>query len=538
MATRLSSLQSDWIPPSLSAARMDRVNTLPSGSLKRAREPSPSPGSGRAEKPLTPSPTKAAVTQVVGQVPNGSNSLATGTAVRYVTSALADQPAFNRVYANNSMMHNRPNPFRIPPQPSQPAAIHATATKDQPLDKQMKSTQTEQPVQHILDYPCTHNGQRQAVQHQLCDHAACQLRLAPDPRLASFHPACLASFEVVNINRFRLAGALSISTNRLDFDEDILAFTWDGMESESSNASNEEKLKELRADYPSPYFSDALAFVLPSSRDPLLDAFSDEVMGQVVDTNHDRLLLAIALSVPIRELYFNGPELALKWKGMVSEIMSASRQGRLQKLTMQYLTLPPPDKPFSRAGYLTARDKEDIMVLVSNVVPRAQHWAPLERMMSGRCYPHATDAAALVMEVHKDLGEGLIRFITVTREDYSFPNPDDIEAYLSQIPNLLIQASAASPNDISNFTSRIGPMSPHFQQRLGRKTGKTIADVIVTAWRAANLKVYLGAPRVFWNTFRPRLEVVAKTPFVRSQAVLGDDILEILERPHLRRGCW
>lgn len=257
------SLQSGWIPPSLSAARMDQANTRPSGSLKRAREPSPSPGSGRAGQPLTPSPTEATVTQVVGQVPNGPNSVATGSPVWYVTSALEDQPAFNRVYANNSMMYSRPNPFSIPPQPSQPGAIHAIAATDQPLDKQ---TQTEQPVQHSLDYPCTHNGQSQAVQHQLCDHAACQLRLAPDPRLASFHPACLTAFEVVNNNRFRVASALSISTDELYFDELYLTFNWAGMESESSNTYNKEKLEELRADYPAHIFMILLPLYRPPPR--------------------------------------------------------------------------------------------------------------------------------------------------------------------------------------------------------------------------------------------------------------------------------
>ncbi|KAH6977407.1 hypothetical protein BKA56DRAFT_617640 [Ilyonectria sp. MPI-CAGE-AT-0026] len=515
---------------------MDQANTLPSGSLKRAREPSPSPGSGRAGQPLTPSPTEASGTQVVGQVPNGSNSVATGTPVWYVTSALEDEPAFNRVYANNSIMYSRPNPFYIPPQPSQPGEIHATAPTDQPLEKQTKSTQTEQPVQHRLDYPCTHNGQSQAVQHQLCDHAACQLRLAPDPRLASFHPACLASFEVVNNNRFRVASALSISTDQLDFDQAYLAFTWDGMESESSNTYNEGKLEELRADYPSPFFPDPLAFVSTSSPDPLLDAFSDEVKSQVVNTNRDRLLLASALSVPVGELYFDGPELALKWKGMVAEIMSASRQGRLQNLTMQYLTLPPPDaNSFKTGGYLTFRDKEDILMLVSNVIPRAQHWAPLERMMNSCYFPHATDVAALVMEVHKDLKEGLLQFITITREGYSFPDPDDMKAYLSKIPDLLIQASAASPNDISSLTSLTRPMIRHFRQRLGHKTGRIIADVIITAWKGANVKA--AKPESFWNSFRRRLEVVAKTSFVRSQVVLGDDIMKILERPHLKKGC-
>lgn len=258
--------------------------------------------------------------------------------------------------------------------------------------------------------------------------------------------------------------------------------------------------------------------------------------SQVADTNRDRLLLATTLSIPVSELYFDSPELALKWKGMVAEIMSASRQGRLQTLTMQYLTLPPPDtNPFKTVGYLTAFDKEDILMLVCNSVPRAQHWAPLERMMNGSWFPHATDVAALVMEEHKGLKEGLLQFITVTREGYSFRNTDDIKAYLSQIPDLLIQASAATPSDISGLTSQTASTIRHFRQRLSQKTGRILADVIITAWKAANVKGYLKKPEVFWNKFRLKLEVVAKTSFVRSQAVLGDDIMKILERPHLKQ---
>ncbi|KAF7538022.1 hypothetical protein G7Z17_g12713 [Cylindrodendrum hubeiense] len=269
--------------------------------------------------------------------------------------------------------------------------------------------------------------------------------------------------------------------------------------------------------------------------DAYLEVVSGELLGRLEDINHDRLQVARALSIPLSELYFHGPELALRWKGMVSEVMITSKQGRLQGLSMKYLTLPSPEvvDNSKAAGYLTDKDKDDILLLITSMMPRAQHWAAVERMVDGPHHLRATDMAALVTEAEGYMRIELARFATVTREDYSFSNPEEIKSLIRGIPRLLIQAYGITSDLAVEYMVQVDEMTPHIRQQLSHKMGRTIVDIIDVTWKGI-AGHDAKQTRAFWDALRPRLEVVANTPLVCCQSVLGDKIKKILQRPHLK----
>ncbi|KAH8714608.1 hypothetical protein BGZ61DRAFT_574593 [Ilyonectria robusta] len=372
---------------------MNRVNTRASRTLKRSREPSPPSGSGQVGQPPAPSRTRTHRVQKASRVSHVSDTLATGTSVGAKPHSQATQPS-------------------QPAVTKRPAANDSTpASNNHPLRKQTNRIETERPAEHAVDCPRTKDEQRLLDPNQLCKNAACQLRLAPDPGLAYFDPTHLALFEQVNNDRLRLADALSITTSQLRFNDMLMTVDWPYMMRQVKGAYNNGKLNGLQAEHPESNIRDFEAFNSHTISSAQTASFSYAFLKRLQMVNCDRLLLANTLSVPVNQLWFHGEEMVFKWDGMVSEIMSASKSGRLNEVPTQYLTLPLPDdfKPDS-ADCLTDSDREDILMLVTSVVPRARHWAAVERMMNDETPVRRSDVATLVMDVNDDLGEQLFRF--------------------------------------------------------------------------------------------------------------------------------
>lgn len=219
---------------------------------------------------------------------------------------------------------------------------------------------------------------------------------------------------------------------------------------------------------------------------------------------------------------------------MVSEIMIAAKGGILRGLQMEYLTLPPPNvaKDPNSTGYLTDNDKEDILILVTNVVPRARHWAPVERMMNDGGLIWAPDLATLVMGLHDDLGRQLTRFATKPSEGDYGASVRVMYSYLSTISILLVRAAGVASDKEIESMAWSTPIRVHIRQRLRLSLGNAMASVIEATW----LKPERFRPRACrenWGRWKLKLKVVAKAPFVSNQSVLANDILEILQRPHL-----
>ncbi|KAH6999557.1 hypothetical protein EDB80DRAFT_812622 [Ilyonectria destructans] len=495
---------------------MNRVNKPASGNLKRAREPSPPSGSARVGQPPTPSRTGTPRIRVVSRVSHGSDSLATGTSVGAKQHSQAAQPSQPAVTKRSAANDSTP------------------ASDNRPLNKQTNRIETERPAEHAVDCPRTKDDQSLLDPNQLCKHAACQLRLTPDPGLAYFDSTHLALFEQVNNDRLRLADALSITTSQLRFNDMRMTVDWSHMMTQVKAAYSNGKLNGLHAEHPESNICDFAAFYLHRISSYQTASFSYAFLKRLQIINCDRLLLADKLSVPVNQLWFHGEEMVFKWDGMVSEIMSASKSGRLKGIQMQYLTLPLPDdfQPGS-ANYLTDSDREDILMLVTNVLPRSRHWAAVERMMNDETPIRTSDVATLVMDVDDDLGKQLRRFANAASMSDRWGWLSFAGEHLRGLSRLLIRAAGVTSDEEVERRWMGRSIPPHLRQRLELNLGTTLASAINNLWRETefDLSFYYDTE---WFTIKPRLEIIAKMPFVRNQAALGKDIMNILERPHLK----